>query len=94
MWAHIQVAERGPGDDCVFLDLAAGLALGVALAGVPWHVHGVMLAGTPEYYHQQQERLTAAFSLAFPSTGETPSWSLRYGVRVFVMLRDVKSWDA
>ena len=52
--------------------LHAGLALGVALLQLPWVVVGVMLAGTPSYYAQQQNDLTAAFCArfrgAFPGT--------------------------
>ncbi len=40
---------------------AAGLALGAALFGLPWHVTGVMLAGPPAYYSEQQRSLTDAF---------------------------------
>lgn len=43
----------------------AGLALGVALMGLPWKVHGIMLAGSEEYYKRQQQDLTAAFTAAF-----------------------------
>ena len=38
----------------------AGLALGVALLGLPWKIIGVMLAGKVEYYTQQQQALTEA----------------------------------
>ena len=40
----------------------AGLALGVALLGLPWKILGVMLAGNIEYYTQQQQALTEACS--------------------------------
>ena len=40
---------------------AVGLALGAALAGAPWTVHGVMLAGHKDYYDAQQRALSAAF---------------------------------
>ena len=43
----------------------AGLAMGVALLGLPWKVIGVMLAGTREYYSQQQHALTEAYSSDF-----------------------------
>lgn len=35
--------------------------------GLPWRVHGVMLAGTEEYYRRQLHELTAAFHAAFAS---------------------------
>jgi 1-aminocyclopropane-1-carboxylate deaminase/D-cysteine desulfhydrase-like pyridoxal-dependent ACC family enzyme len=44
---------------------AVGLALGAALAGAPWTVHGVMLAGPREYYDAQQRALAAAFCEAY-----------------------------
>lgn len=44
---------------------AVGLALGAALAGAPWTVHGVMLAGDRSYYEAQQRGLTAAFCSSF-----------------------------
>ena len=44
---------------------AVGLALGAALAGAPWTVHGVMLAGDRTYYEAQQRVLTAAFCSSF-----------------------------
>ena len=43
----------------------AGLAVGVALMHLPWKVHGVMLAGSEDYYNQQQQELIAAFNAAF-----------------------------
>ena len=43
----------------------AGLALGVALLGLPWKILGVMLAGKAEYYTQQQQTLTEACSAEF-----------------------------
>ncbi|CAL8470386.1 g9928 [Coccomyxa elongata] len=51
--------------DCGTGATAIGLALGVALMGLPWKVHGVMLAGSEEYYNRQQQELTAAFTAAF-----------------------------
>ena len=39
----------------------AGLAIGIALLGLPWRVTGVMLAGTTDYYQQQARDLTQAF---------------------------------
>ena len=44
---------------------AVGLALGAALAGAPWTVHGVMLAGDRKYYETQQRALCAAFCTSF-----------------------------
>ena len=44
---------------------AVGLALGAALTGAPWTVHGVMLAGQREYYDAQQRALAAAFCEAY-----------------------------
>ena len=51
---------------------AVGLALGAALAGAPWTVHGVMLAGDRTYYDAQQRALTAAFCSSFLPGGECP----------------------
>ena len=49
---------------------AVGLALGAALAGAPWTVHGVMLASNQHYYETQQHTLSAAFcSLFLPGEG-------------------------
>lgn len=39
----------------------AGLALGIALLGLPWRVHGVTLAGTADYYAAQQQQLVQGF---------------------------------
>jgi len=39
--------------------------MGVALLDLPWKVIGVMLAGTREYYSQQQRALTQALSSDF-----------------------------
>ena len=41
---------------------AAGLALAIVLCGLPWRVSGIMLAGSPEYYSEQQRSLVAAFA--------------------------------
>lgn len=49
---------------CVTLPLA-GLAIGIALLGLPWRVVGVMLAGDLQYYAGQQHALAGAFSSAF-----------------------------
>ena len=43
----------------------AGLALGINLLGLPWSVHSIMLAGSVDYYTQQQRDLTKAFSIKF-----------------------------
>ncbi|GIL81921.1 hypothetical protein Vretifemale_10682, partial [Volvox reticuliferus] len=40
---------------------AIGLALGIALLGLPWTVHGVMLAGDLSYYSSQQEQFIRGF---------------------------------
>lgn len=45
---------------------AIGLALGIALLDLPWRVSSVMLAGSLEYYQQQQHDLLAAFSSMHP----------------------------
>ena len=45
--------------------LCAGLAIGIALLDLPWKVQGVMLAGSAEYYVQQQSELAEAFSSEF-----------------------------
>ncbi len=42
-----------------------GLALGAALLGVPWTVHGIMLAGTQADYEMQQRELRAEFTALF-----------------------------
>lgn len=39
--------------------------MGVALLQLPWEVVGVMLAGSPSYYAQQQTHLTASFHASF-----------------------------
>ncbi|KAK9915841.1 hypothetical protein WJX75_005000 [Coccomyxa subellipsoidea] len=74
---------RGPCDlvtDCGTGVTAIGLALGVALLGLPWRIHGVMLAGTKEYYQQQQKDLTAAslssFGAGNPSTEDASGGAL------------------
>ena len=56
---------------------AVGLALGAALAGAPWTVHGVMLAGDRTYYEAQQRALAAAFCSSFPPGEEVPVRSLK-----------------
>ncbi len=63
------MVERS-GTMCIVV--VTGLALGVALKGLPWRVHGVMLAGTEEYYERQQAELTAAFHAEF---GAGKHWS-------------------
>lgn len=45
--------------------LRAGLAIGIALLDLPWKVQGVMLAGSADYYVQQQSLLAEAFSADF-----------------------------
>ncbi|GLI69952.1 hypothetical protein VaNZ11_014693 [Volvox africanus] len=40
---------------------AIGLALGIALLGLPWTVNAVMLAGDLSYYKSQQEQLVRGF---------------------------------
>jgi 1-aminocyclopropane-1-carboxylate deaminase/D-cysteine desulfhydrase-like pyridoxal-dependent ACC family enzyme len=40
---------------------ATGVALGVALLGLPWRVVGVRLAGPEDQYRAQQERLVGEF---------------------------------
>ncbi|GLC43325.1 hypothetical protein PLESTM_001458900 [Pleodorina starrii] len=40
---------------------AVGLALGIALLGLPWSVHAVTLAGDMSYYESQQEQLLRSF---------------------------------
>ncbi|KAG2501838.1 hypothetical protein HYH03_000336 [Edaphochlamys debaryana] len=40
---------------------AIGLALGVAVLGLPWTVLGIMLAGDLPYYQSQQEQLVRGF---------------------------------
>jgi hypothetical protein len=49
------------------VSMPQGAAIGVALFGLPWRVQGVMLAGSLDYYKQQQKELTTAFCRAFPS---------------------------
>lgn len=61
-----------------------GLALGVALLGLPWRIHGVMLAGTEEYYLQQQKDLTAAFLSNF-GAGERFSLQQPYTLPVHIV---------
>lgn len=48
--------------------VCAGLALGIALLGLPWSVTGVMLAGGAQYYEAQQRQLVAAFLQAYGDT--------------------------
>ena len=62
---------------CIVVDsgtgaTAVGLALGAALAGAPWTVHGVMLAGDRRYYEAQQRMLTAAFCSSFLAGEDVP----------------------
>ncbi|KAL3144147.1 hypothetical protein ABBQ32_003936 [Trebouxia sp. C0010 RCD-2024] len=47
--------------DCGTGVTATGLALGIKLAGLPWQVCGVMLAGPLTYYTDQQTVLTTSF---------------------------------
>lgn len=42
-----------------------GLALGIKLAGLPWTVCGVMLAGPAAYYTDQQTDLVASFAAKY-----------------------------
>ena len=42
-----------------------GLALGIKLAGLPWTVCGVMLAGPAAYYTGQQTDLAASFTAKY-----------------------------
>lgn len=44
-----------------------GLAQGIELAGLPWTVCGVMLAGPAAYYTDQQTDLTASFTAKYLS---------------------------
>ena len=75
--------------------VCAGLAIGVALLDLPWKVQGVMLAGSAEYYVQQQFKLAEAFSsdfltgklLHFQQDTACP-WQLQ------VLLVDVSAIDA
>ncbi|GAX76314.1 hypothetical protein CEUSTIGMA_g3760.t1 [Chlamydomonas eustigma] len=57
---HI-VVDSGTGTSAV------GLALGVRLMGLPWHIVGVMLAGNEEYYASQSCRLSSLFDLELSS---------------------------
>lgn len=45
--------------------IPAGLALGIKLAGLPWQVCGVMLAGPETYYADQQTILTTSFMATY-----------------------------
>lgn len=47
--------------------VCAGLALGAALCGLPWRVSGIMLAGSLDYYRQQQSTLIESFAKYTPS---------------------------
>ena len=54
---------------CAYASLSdvssAGLALGIQLAGLPWQVHGVMLAGPATYYTDQQNTLMSSFMATY-----------------------------
>ena len=41
--------------------IAAGLAIGIALLGLPWTVVGIMLAGEESYYRSQAQQLLSSF---------------------------------
>ena len=51
--------------ECLKIGLYTGLAVGMALLNLRWRVKGIMLAGCPGYYEEQQHRLLSAFKEAF-----------------------------
>jgi hypothetical protein len=91
-WHACQSRNLRPLEGCVAASRLAdklrlkspGLALGVALLGLPWRIHGVMLAGTKEYYQQQQKDLTAA-SLSSFGAGDRFSLQQPYTLPVHIV---------
>ena len=57
--------RRSDSIECLMIGLCTGLAVGMALLNLRWRVKGIMLAGRPGYYDEQQHRLLTAFTEAF-----------------------------